>query len=43
MLDGLVRRHVEKRSGEAERSLAAMPAPSTLAEATGGKPRSCRP
>jgi len=32
MLDGLVRRHVEKHGGDAELSLAAVPAPSALAE-----------
>ena len=32
MLDGLVRRHVEKHGGDAERSLAAVPAPLTLAD-----------
>jgi len=32
MLDGLVRRHVEKHGGEAERSLAAVPAPVALAD-----------
>jgi serine/threonine-protein kinase len=32
MLEGLVRRHVEKHGGNAERSLAAVPAPGALAE-----------
>jgi len=32
ILDGLVRRHVEKHGGDAEHSLAAVPAPATLAE-----------